>query len=51
MDLLEGISDGEWDKFYGRGIVLDPPIQWEKLANGFSVSLVRGYNFSLLKFQ
>lgn len=30
MHLLEGISDGEWNKFYGRGIVVDQPIQLEK---------------------
>lgn len=30
MHLLEGISDGEWEKFYGRCIVKNQPTQLEK---------------------
>lgn len=40
ISLLEGSSDGEWDKVCKGGILADQPIQLgTKLANAFSVFL------------
>lgn len=39
MHLLQGISDGEWDKFYGRSIVINQPTQLEKNWQVFFYSL------------
>lgn len=48
MPLLKGISDGEWDKFYGRDIVINQLTQLEKNWQMFffTVSLLTSFQNS-----